>query len=435
MDDLALQRRKRRNDLLQKREAGRQQRILEAQRIVPGQAYTTQSSLCIPKQEPPKQGCTKLFSLGASLDGPHAEGPIRYVLASEITKTSPSSSVSMSQSPETRLSAQTDNRGTEKTKKNIFNKEIARPKKRGRILQPDSDSSDDEDLFCFGSKCGGKTVDQPKYDTAAPSQKQKGDPPDGQRIEWIWEDLKSSDNGAREKLQSSETPPTMKKTPHKSLGNDATSSTKILLDEPKPLHSPAMISRIEKSIPKPSRSSAQHLEESPQHLQEVDKQLPSSSATTSNKMIRNPLVEEKFQRQQTNLTLQSAEINACSLWEDSDDNDEDQPSVALTPSNQNRTFVDAEEENIEHLRNILYPSFERPKFFSEGPPVPLVFNDSYEVPASINRYLGEYQRVGSKFMFDKAVAIQRGCILGDGTYRAMNTFAFSNKCIARHGSR
>lgn len=81
--------------------------------------------------------------------------------------------------------------------------------------------------------------------------------------------------------------------------------------------------------------------------------------------------------------------------------------------------VDDEDE----LRKQLKPEFVRPKFGPYDPPLAFVLGGGasgenvYEVPASISRYLPEYQREGIAFMFNCAVAPKRGAILGDGECR------------------
>ena len=77
--------------------------------------------------------------------------------------------------------------------------------------------------------------------------------------------------------------------------------------------------------------------------------------------------------------------------------------------------------------NEVKPTFQNPKF---GPFefVPLILSTCnvdgtivgedttkrFEVPASINRYLKKYQQEGIRFVFEKAIAIRIGAILGDG---------------------
>jgi len=61
------------------------------------------------------------------------------------------------------------------------------------------------------------------------------------------------------------------------------------------------------------------------------------------------------------------------------------------------------------------PDFEFPKF---GPfeLKPFVLSENHRVPASISRYLPNYQQVGVKFMYDRIVTDDNpGAILGDGT--------------------
>jgi hypothetical protein len=85
--------------------------------------------------------------------------------------------------------------------------------------------------------------------------------------------------------------------------------------------------------------------------------------------------------------------------------------------------LDDDDEIIEHE---IKPTFTNPKF---GPfeCIPLLLTvqtsvvdngmptlDHFEVPASINRYLKEYQRDGIRFVFEKAITNRNGAILGDG---------------------
>jgi hypothetical protein len=82
----------------------------------------------------------------------------------------------------------------------------------------------------------------------------------------------------------------------------------------------------------------------------------------------------------------------------------------------------------EIIENEAKPAFSNPKFgpFMNIPLLLKVENDdivanspyleSYEVPASINRYLKEYQKDGIRFVFEKAIANRKGAILGDGKF-------------------
>lgn len=77
------------------------------------------------------------------------------------------------------------------------------------------------------------------------------------------------------------------------------------------------------------------------------------------------------------------------------------------------------EHEEEQLRLELMPDFVHPKF---GPyelePLQLVGLNSggrhHQVPASISRYLKPYQKEGITFMYNKAIMLKRGVILGDG---------------------
>lgn len=79
---------------------------------------------------------------------------------------------------------------------------------------------------------------------------------------------------------------------------------------------------------------------------------------------------------------------------------------------------------IEQQKHDNMPEFDNPNF---GPFAyePLLLSTksedddkdiAYEVPASINRYLPGYQREGIKFIFDAAIVSKRGAVLGDGKY-------------------
>ena len=79
------------------------------------------------------------------------------------------------------------------------------------------------------------------------------------------------------------------------------------------------------------------------------------------------------------------------------------------------------EHEEEQLRQELMPYFVRPIFGpSELEPLQLVGLNScgrhHQVPASISRYLKPYQREGVTFMYNKAIMLKRGVILGDGEY-------------------
>lgn len=90
------------------------------------------------------------------------------------------------------------------------------------------------------------------------------------------------------------------------------------------------------------------------------------------------------------------------------------------PSKVNEATIDvfssheeeSDEEKIIALEQKLKPDIENPKL---GPPSalePLVLSDVYSVPASINRYLQDYQREGVSFLFSH-INQKRGAILGD----------------------
>jgi hypothetical protein len=88
---------------------------------------------------------------------------------------------------------------------------------------------------------------------------------------------------------------------------------------------------------------------------------------------------------------------------------------------------DGDNDDDKDSRQRQKPQFDQPKFGPYDPPVPFILrsnndnnnnNDddsSYEVPASINRYLPNYQREGIEFMYKCGIATNVGAILGDGT--------------------
>jgi hypothetical protein len=154
-------------------------------------------------------------------------------------------------------------------------------------------------------------------------------------------------------------------------------------------------------------------------------------------VVRNPLALERAQREETEAIQRAAAAAAAaaptktaSLWDDDDDDtdaggdaDEEQKASTVAAKGQESSALDDLqhlEDNEETLREKWYPSFDNPQFGPADPPVPLFLSEVYQVPASISRYLAPYQPEGIKFMFDKAIANRRGCILGDGT---SNTFA------------
>lgn len=427
MDGLALERRRRRNEFLQKREADRQRRILEEQRTaVPAQADAA-AQLPQENKERRHERSSKLFARDS--EGSKPEGLVRYLCGSEITKTSPASSVSMSQSPETWSAKRLTDRPPKsttvisKTKKNIFSTDESRPKKRGRLLQPDSGSSDDEDLFGFGSKRGERQTQS----SDEPLRKAENVIPGSRKTKWIWEDLdSSSDSGVEESKQLLSAKKSITKSPPPRRNTAGViPSTAKQSDEVPEL---SLNARVEVSSgevkpfapiaePAGSPSVAQIARGLGDNFQLQKTNVNYPSAISKVKTIRNPLLEEKAQREQAScVAIPTPTARSSSLWEDSDGSkdDDDQPVYATTPSKQNDTLIN-EAEDVEQLRSTLYPSFDRPEFGSEGEPVPLILNEYYEVPASINRYLAEYQQEGTKFMFSKAVAIKRGCILADGT--------------------
>jgi hypothetical protein len=137
------------------------------------------------------------------------------------------------------------------------------------------------------------------------------------------------------------------------------------------------------------------------------------------------------------------------LWSDSEDEKVSGPSLTRTTSSlkskekrhksDGSTIMASDVQTLEKVdydgdndddkdsRQRQKPQFDQPKFGPYDPPVPFILrsnndnnnnNDddsSYEVPASINRYLPNYQREGIEFMYKCGIATNVGAILGDGT--------------------
>lgn len=66
------------------------------------------------------------------------------------------------------------------------------------------------------------------------------------------------------------------------------------------------------------------------------------------------------------------------------------------------------------------PEFDAPKFgpFDDGPLMlgPVNVSKRHQVPASISRYLPDYQREGIRFLYQQAIVRHMGAILGDGMF-------------------
>jgi hypothetical protein len=112
-------------------------------------------------------------------------------------------------------------------------------------------------------------------------------------------------------------------------------------------------------------------------------------------------------------------------------------SVDEVDRNDNNDDDDEEDEDDSQTRS--HPYFHQPKFGPYDPPVPFVLRSSddhqmddkdhrdnehnvqtgdshhYQVPASMNRYLPDYQRAGIEFMYRCGIVTKGGAILGDGT--------------------
>jgi hypothetical protein len=80
-----------------------------------------------------------------------------------------------------------------------------------------------------------------------------------------------------------------------------------------------------------------------------------------------------------------------------------------------------------------YPEIENPRLGLSGPLIPLQLIDPekaeviYSVPASINRYLSEYQRQGVQFLYSR-LSKGMGAILGKPPLRIISHFA--TKCFS-----
>jgi len=155
-----------------------------------------------------------------------------------------------------------------------------------------------------------------------------------------------------------------------------------------------------------------------------------------NKTPRNPLALMKENSKNTYTFPPQAADVAANLWSDSEDeeqadsSDDKKKKRKNTVQNKERKQEDNRKSGNVELPNgldeeaekhKLMPEFDNPKF---GPfplePLPLKRSPDAEthdftVPASINRYLPEYQRVGIQFVYESVMA-RKGAILGDGTY-------------------
>lgn len=76
-----------------------------------------------------------------------------------------------------------------------------------------------------------------------------------------------------------------------------------------------------------------------------------------------------------------------------------------------------DDQDLERFRLQNKPFFAEPKFGpSSFEPLELGQGSMHKVPASIARYLADFQKNGVRFMYEKAIVKKRGVILGDGTY-------------------
>jgi hypothetical protein len=164
-----------------------------------------------------------------------------------------------------------------------------------------------------------------------------------------------------------------------------------------------------------------------------------SSGKPLSKSPRNPLTlmkqeyDIKSVRKMSAVSLRRSSESNHHLWSDSED-EKDSPKLtnrrsSLTKCGSARKLDSAtstgtlktvtSHRDDDDLGSKEKPSFDRPKF---GPYVSSPFllrsthdsDETYEIPASICRYLPEYQREGIEFMYRCGICTKRGAILGDG---------------------
>jgi hypothetical protein len=388
------------------------------------------------------------------------EGPIAFVGA--VNKASPSSSVSMSQSqspatwptrtgsPSKKRSADEPKYAVPSSKKNIFGATKTDAPVRPLLLLgkragygTDSSSDDDDDLFRVRfdrpPKAGAvppaatataiiTLAKEPRSRSAPPPP-----PPDGTaRVKTIWEELATSSddsdyNGGgflatkRRKTTTmlfvnNNDPPLQKDAPLPETAPEEDSNSPATNNPPLKKDAPLSETAPEED---PNSSTKNATKETTTTTDEA----PATSPQSSPKVVRNPLTLERAQREETAAAMQrtaSMTNNATGLWDDDDTDDGDNKDGLPNDKNGSMLVVEKEkvspalEDSEEALREKWYPSFDKPKTGPVDPPEPLVLSEAYQVPASISRYLYHYQPEGIKFMFDKAIFNQRGCILGDG---------------------
>jgi hypothetical protein len=164
-----------------------------------------------------------------------------------------------------------------------------------------------------------------------------------------------------------------------------------------------------------------------------------TSSNTAAKTPRNPLILMKQEydmesvRKMSPASLRRSSGSNQHLWSDSED-EKDRPSKFTSRGSSRskgglgqkrdstmgalETFTSTYKSD-DNLGSKEKPIFDRPKF---GPFVASPFilrsidesDETYEVPASICRYLPDYQREGIEFMYRCGICTKRGAILGDG---------------------
>lgn len=107
------------------------------------------------------------------------------------------------------------------------------------------------------------------------------------------------------------------------------------------------------------------------------------------------------------------------------------------------TILDTEDE--ENLRKQNKPEFDHPMFGPYNFPTPLVLgaglsgDEGFQVPASITRYLLKHQLEGIEFLYKKAIVSGRGAILGDGKrlfvyIASLYEFVEGDRCLTKYST-
>jgi hypothetical protein len=358
------------------------------------------------------------------------------------TKASPSSSVSLSQSPGKKLKKDAHWNVTLKvnsTFASVRNSVLAK-------VDSDSSSEDDENLLAVIRANSRKKDDQEANQDSKPSQqvgiidRETSNNCDDNNLPL---EKNHTNSASREKTIRSETNTDSRVS---FLDNDSSEDEDLLLVLRKNGNIDYHEGVKQKSLGQKSPS----FNASVENQQSDPSQVPKRPVP---KIYRNPLTKMREMGESADIAIMSAtetkfnERDDTKLWSDGDDNftessikdvkykrkradnrvelKTDKQSRQKNPPNQDgATFVDDDLsiEDItdeEELEKEIKPFFKEPNF---GPfeflPLKISHANSedeyYEVPASINRYLPYYQRDGVSFIFDKAIAPRRGAILGDG---------------------